>query len=120
VFALAQAMEHIGRMARTAADAAALLVAIAGPDPNDPTAHITLYYPISCPTWALGRQAFDRMVDVKLKKARLCIREELWQMVKQEGGVIASIPGLVGLRTSSIYVAAKHGVSGLTKPAAIE
>jgi amidase len=38
VFALAQSMDHIGPMARTAADAAALLGAIAGPDPDDPTA----------------------------------------------------------------------------------
>jgi amidase len=38
VFALAQSMDHIGPMARTAADAAALLGAIAGPDPDDATA----------------------------------------------------------------------------------
>jgi len=38
VFALAQSMDHIGPMARSAADAAALLGAIAGADPDDPTA----------------------------------------------------------------------------------
>ena len=32
----------------------------------------------------------------------------------------ASIAGLIGLRTSSAYVAAKHGVIGLTKSAAVE
>jgi amidase len=37
-FALAETMDHIGPMARSAADAAALLSAIAGPDPDDPTA----------------------------------------------------------------------------------
>jgi NAD(P)-dependent dehydrogenase (short-subunit alcohol dehydrogenase family) len=44
-------------------------------------------------------------------------------MLKQGGGAIvntASIAGLVGLPTSSAYVAAKHGVVGLTKTAAIE
>jgi amidase len=38
VFALADSMDHIGPMARSAADAAAMLGAIAGPDPDDPTA----------------------------------------------------------------------------------
>jgi amidase len=35
---LAESMDHIGPMARSAADAAALLGVIAGPDPADPTA----------------------------------------------------------------------------------
>ena len=38
VFPLAESLDHVGPMARTAADAAALLGAIAGPDPADPTA----------------------------------------------------------------------------------
>ncbi len=38
VFALAQSMDHIGPMTRSAADAAAMLGAIAGADPDDPTA----------------------------------------------------------------------------------
>jgi amidase len=37
VFALAESMDHIGPMARSAADAAAMLGAIAGYDPEDPT-----------------------------------------------------------------------------------
>ena len=67
--------------------------------------------------------AFDRMIAVNLKGVWLCMRGELEQMMKQGGGAIvntASIAGLVGLPTSSIYVAAKHGVVGLTKTAAIE
>ncbi|KVE27402.1 amidase [Burkholderia singularis] len=38
VFPLAESLDHIGPMARSAADAGALLGAIAGPDPLDPTA----------------------------------------------------------------------------------
>ena len=38
VFPLAESLDHVGPMARSAKDAAALLGAIAGPDPNDPTA----------------------------------------------------------------------------------
>lgn len=38
VFALADTMDHVGPMTRSVADAAAMLGAIAGPDPDDPTA----------------------------------------------------------------------------------
>jgi len=38
VFALADSLDHVGPMARTAADCAAILAAIAGPDRRDPTA----------------------------------------------------------------------------------
>jgi len=70
-----------------------------------------------------SEEAFDRMIAVNLKGVWLCMRHELPQMQAQGGGVIvntASIAGLAGLPTSSAYVAAKHGVVGLTKTAAIE
>ena len=70
-----------------------------------------------------SEEAFDRMIAVNLKGVWLCMRHELPQMQAQGGGVIvntASIAGLAGLPTSSPYVAAKHGVVGLTKTAAIE
>lgn len=38
VFPLADSLDHVGPMCRSAADAAAMLGAIAGADPNDPTA----------------------------------------------------------------------------------
>ena len=38
VFALADSLDHVGPMARSAADCAAILAAMAGPDPRDPTA----------------------------------------------------------------------------------
>jgi Asp-tRNA(Asn)/Glu-tRNA(Gln) amidotransferase A subunit family amidase len=37
-FELAASLDHIGPMTRSAADAGAMLAAIAGPDPLDPTA----------------------------------------------------------------------------------
>jgi NAD(P)-dependent dehydrogenase (short-subunit alcohol dehydrogenase family) len=67
--------------------------------------------------------SFDRMIAVNLKGVWLCMKEELLQMQQQGGGAIvntASIAGLIGLATSSAYVAAKHGVIGLTKTAALE
>jgi len=51
------------------------------------------------------------------------MKYELEQMLKQGSGVIvnmASILGWVGFANSPAYVAAKHGVLGLTKTAAIE
>lgn len=70
-----------------------------------------------------SEEGFDRMIAVNLKGVWLCMRAELQRMVPQGGGVIvntASIAGLIGLPTSSGYVASKHGVVGLTKTAAIE
>ncbi len=68
-------------------------------------------------------ELFDRMTAVNLRGVWLCMKHELVQMLKQGGGVIVntgSIAGLSGLPTSSAYVAAKHGVLGLTKTAAVE
>jgi NAD(P)-dependent dehydrogenase (short-subunit alcohol dehydrogenase family) len=68
------------------------------------------------------------MIAVNLKGVWLCMRAEIRQMQTQKrmgrpGGAIVntgSIAGLIGLVTSSAYVAAKHGVLGLTKTAALE
>jgi amidase len=38
IFPLAPSLDHVGPMARSAADCALLLAAVAGPDPSDPTA----------------------------------------------------------------------------------
>ncbi len=69
-------------------------------------------------------EAVDTMIDINLKSVWLCMRAEIKQFEAQgDGGAIvntASIAGLLGLPTASFYVAAKHGVVGLTKTAAIE
>jgi NAD(P)-dependent dehydrogenase (short-subunit alcohol dehydrogenase family) len=68
-------------------------------------------------------QSFDRMIDVNLKGVWLCMKHEIVSMLAHGGGRIVntgSIAGLIGLPTSSAYVAAKHGVLGLTKTAALE
>ena len=71
-----------------------------------------------------SEDSFDRMIEVNLKGVWLCMRREIRQMLSQgSGGAIVntgSIAGLIGLQTSSAYVAAKHGVLGLTKTAALE
>lgn len=75
-------------------------------------------------THEMSRQSFDGMVAVNLTGVFLCMKHEISQMLTQpSGGAIvntASVAGLVGLPTSAHYTAAKHGVVGLTKTAAIE
>jgi NAD(P)-dependent dehydrogenase (short-subunit alcohol dehydrogenase family) len=69
-------------------------------------------------------EAWRRLIDVNLTGVWLCLRHEVAQMRAQgSGGVIintASILGLIGSASSSAYVAAKHGVVGLTKTAAAD
>jgi NAD(P)-dependent dehydrogenase (short-subunit alcohol dehydrogenase family) len=64
------------------------------------------------------------MLAVNLTGVFLCLKHEIKQMLAQGGGGAivntASIAGLIGLPTSAHYVAAKHGVVGLTKTAAME
>ena len=71
----------------------------------------------------MTEEAWLKVIGVNLNGVFNCMKHELAQMVKQKKGVIvnmASILGKVGFATSSHYVAAKHGVIGLTQTAALE
>ncbi len=66
---------------------------------------------------------WTQVINVNLNGVFNCCRHELKQMEAQKSGVIinmSSILGKVGFATSSHYVAAKHGVIGLTQTAALE
>jgi NAD(P)-dependent dehydrogenase (short-subunit alcohol dehydrogenase family) len=66
---------------------------------------------------------FDRQIAVNLKGVWLSLKYELPQMVKQGGGAIvntSSGAGISGAPGWSAYSAAKHGVVGMTKCAAVE
>lgn len=66
---------------------------------------------------------FDRVNSVNLRGVWGCLKYELQQMRKQGNGVIvncSSIGGIVGGAERANYHAAKHGVLGLTKSAALE
>jgi NAD(P)-dependent dehydrogenase (short-subunit alcohol dehydrogenase family) len=65
---------------------------------------------------------WDRVLATNLQGVFLCMKHEIRQMLAQRGGAIvnvASIAGLVGDAIRPAYVAAKHGVVGLTKSAAL-
>ena len=67
---------------------------------------------------------WDRLMSVDLKGVALCQKYELQQLKKQgHGGSIINISSVSGFRPQPdniAYVAAKHGVVGLTKVAALE
>lgn len=66
---------------------------------------------------------FDRAVAVDLKGVFLSMKYEIAHMVRAGGGAIvntASIAGLIGDPDMAPYVAAKHGVIGLTRAAAVD
>ncbi|WP_372840391.1 SDR family NAD(P)-dependent oxidoreductase [Phaeovulum sp.] len=66
---------------------------------------------------------WQQVIDINLNGVFYGMRFAIPQMVKNGGGAIvnvASILGSVGFANSSAYTAAKHGVVGLTKAAALE
>ena len=66
---------------------------------------------------------WNRVLAVNLTGVFLCMKSELRQMVAQGGGAIvnaASVVGVMGYPNLGAYNAAKHGVVGLTRTAALE
>ncbi|MBM7048454.1 SDR family NAD(P)-dependent oxidoreductase [Rhizobium lusitanum] len=63
-----------------------------------------------------------KLMSVNLDGAFYCMKYEIAAMLPRGGAIvnISSILGSVGLPLASAYTAAKHGVVGLTKAAAIE
>ena len=69
------------------------------------------------------REDFDRVIGINLRGVWSCMKYELQQMRKQGTGAIvncSSIGGILGGAQRGTYHAAKHGVIGLTKSAALE
>lgn len=66
---------------------------------------------------------WNRVLSVDLTGTFSCLRHQLPAIVESGGGSIVNCASVAGLRaaaTVSAYTAAKHGVIGLTKAAAVE
>jgi NAD(P)-dependent dehydrogenase (short-subunit alcohol dehydrogenase family) len=75
------------------------------------------------PTADYPEEDWNRIIAINLTGVWLCMKYEIPQMVEQGKGAIvntASVMGLTGLTLVCGYTAAKHGVVGLTKVAAME
>jgi NAD(P)-dependent dehydrogenase (short-subunit alcohol dehydrogenase family) len=71
----------------------------------------------------LAEEEWDRIVGINLRGVFLCMRHEIPLMLKQGGGVIvntSSGAGVKGFAGQGAYCAAKHGVVGLTRAAALD
>ncbi len=76
-------------------------------------------------TAELESSEFDRVMNINLRSMFLCMKYELRQMLRQQGGGYSivncsSIGGLIGLPGRVAYHASKHAVLGMTKCAALE
>jgi len=70
-----------------------------------------------------SRDDYDRVMAINLRGVWSSMKFELRQMLRQASGAIvncSSLGGLVGGAERGIYHAAKHGVIGFTKSAALE
>lgn len=66
---------------------------------------------------------WQRVIDTNLTGIFLCMKYEIQAMLPGGGGAIVNLSSLAGVQSNpgiSPYVAAKHGVLGLTKNAAVE
>lgn len=71
----------------------------------------------------LTEDQWDQVMAVNLKGVWMCMKQEIPQMLEQGGGAIvntSSVAGLMGMKGSTAYGTAKHGVIGMTKTAALE
>jgi len=75
------------------------------------------------PLGSYSLESWDKVIAVNLSGVFYGLRYQIPAMLKSGGGSIvnmASILGAAGFASSGAYVAAKHGVVGLTKNAALE
>jgi NAD(P)-dependent dehydrogenase (short-subunit alcohol dehydrogenase family) len=71
----------------------------------------------------LTEEEWDRIVGINLRGVFLCMKYEIPLMLKQGGGAIvnaSSGAGVKGFAGQAAYAAAKHGVVGLTRSAALD
>jgi NAD(P)-dependent dehydrogenase (short-subunit alcohol dehydrogenase family) len=71
----------------------------------------------------ITEQEWNRIVDISLRGVFVCMKHEIPLMQGRGGGAIvntSSGAGVKGFKGQAAYAAAKHGVIGLTKSAALD
>src|SRR5438874_12861837 len=75
------------------------------------------------PTAEYDEEEWNRIIDIDLRGVFLCMKHEIPLMLAHGGGAIvntSSGAGIIGIKGSPAYTAAKHGVIGLTRAAALD
>jgi NAD(P)-dependent dehydrogenase (short-subunit alcohol dehydrogenase family) len=75
------------------------------------------------PTADYAEEEWDRIIDTNLRGVFLCMKHQIPLILEQGGGAIvntSSGAGVIGIKGSPAYTAAKHGVIGLTRAAALD
>lgn len=75
------------------------------------------------PTAEVGFEAWQTIIDVNLTGTFLCMKAQIPRMLENGGGSIvniASVAAQVGYPAAGAYTAAKHGMIGLTRTAALD
>ena len=75
------------------------------------------------PTAEYEEEEWSRIIDINLRGVFLCMKYEIQLILEQGRGAIvntSSGAGVVGIKGSPAYTAAKHGVIGLTRAAALD
>src|SRR5256886_6579470 len=75
------------------------------------------------PAADVTEEEWDRIIDIDLRGVFLCMKHEIPLMLAHGGGAIvntSSGAGIIGIKGSPAYTAAKHGVIGLTRAAALD
>jgi NAD(P)-dependent dehydrogenase (short-subunit alcohol dehydrogenase family) len=78
----------------------------------------------SAPTADYEEQEWNRIIDINLRGVFLCMKHEIPLILRHgSGGAIvntSSGAGIIGIKGSPAYTAAKHGLLGITKAAALD
>ena len=75
------------------------------------------------PVAEIPEEQWDRIMNIDLRGVFLCMKYQIPLMLQHGGGAIvntSSGAGVKGFKGGAAYVAAKHGVIGLTKSAALD
>jgi NAD(P)-dependent dehydrogenase (short-subunit alcohol dehydrogenase family) len=75
------------------------------------------------PTVDITEEEWDRIITINLRSVFLCLKYEIPLLLQHAGGAIVNTSSGAGIKVfgrGAAYAAAKHGVVGLTKDAALD